>query len=154
MVPLIAKAIAAKLEVLDSDNTPVYEKNLDSFLQQWTTYLQTLDAKMKTCKDKKVVQYHELFNYFLRRYDYKSFGNIEPLPGIAPSSKHTIAIINTIKKNHIKLILQDVYHEKKTAKFIASKTDATVVIVPHDMGADGSTTLEGFYNNIAKQLCR
>jgi len=154
MVPLIAKAIATKLEALDSDNASKYEKNLESFLQKWQKYLKTFDAKMQTCKDKKVVQYHELFNYFLKRYNYKSYVNIEPLPGIAPSSKHTIAVINSIKKNGIKLILQDVYHEKRTAKFIASKTDAKVVIIPHDMGADGSKTLEEFYNNIAKKLCK
>jgi len=154
MVPLIAKAIADKLVKIDSNNAQKYEKNLEVFLTEWKSYLERFDTKMNECKDKKVVQYHELFNYFLQRYNYKSYGNIEPLPGIAPSSKHTIATLNIIKKNGIKLILQDVYHEHKTAKFIASKTDARVAVVPHDMGADGSKTLEGFYNNIAKQLCR
>jgi len=154
MVPLIAKAIADKLVKIDNNNAQKYEKNLEVFLTEWKSYLERFDTKMNECKDKKVVQYHELFNYFLQRYNYKSYGNIEPLPGIAPSSKHTIATLNIIKKNGIKLILQDVYHEHKTAKFIASKTDARVAVVPHDMGADGSKTLEGFYNNIAKQLCR
>ena len=154
MVLLVARAIMEKLLELDSENEAIYQRNLNSFTKDWQKYLKKFDTKMKTCKDKKVIEYHELFNYFLKRYNYKSYGNIEPLPGIAPSSKHTIATINTIKKNGIKLILQDVYHEKKTAKFIASKTDARVAVVPHDMGADGSKTLEGFYNNIAKQLCR
>jgi len=154
MVPIIAKAIAKKLEEIDSDNTVEYEKNLKTFLSQWQVYLEKLDMKMSKCKDKKVVQYHELFNYFLKRYNYTSYGNIEPLPGIAPSSKHTIAMINTINKNDIKLILQDVYHERKTAKFIASKTDAKVVLIPHDLGADGSKTLEEFYSNIAKNICK
>jgi len=154
MVPLMAKAIAEKLEAIDSDNFVEYEKNLETFLAGWSSYLIKFDTNMKQCKDKKVVQYHELFNYFLKRYNYKSYGNLEPLPGIAPSSKHTIGMINIIKKNEIKLILQDVYHEKKTAKFIAAKTDAKVVVLPHDMGADGSESLEEFYNNIAKKLCR
>ncbi len=154
LVPLIAKAIAQKLETIDSDNATIYAENLDNFLSEWKMYLTKFDTKMSECKDKKVVQYHELFNYFLRRYNYKSYGTIEPLPGIAPSSKHTIALINTIKKNHIKLILQDVYHERKTAKFIASKTGAKVMLIPHDMGADGSKTLEEYYNTIAKNICR
>ncbi len=117
-------------------------------------HLTEFDTNMSECKDKKVVQYHELFNYFLVRYNYKVYGTIEPLPGIAPSSKHTIALINTIKKNQIKLILQDVYHERKTAKFIAAKTDAKVVLIPHDMGADGSRTLEEYYKTIAKNICK
>ncbi len=154
MVPLIAKAIADKLVEIDGDNSLSYEENLKSFLAKWQNYLTKLDATMAECKDKKVVQYHELFNYFLKRYNYKSYGNIEPLPGIAPSSKHTIALINTIKKNHIHRILQDVYHERKTAKFIASKTGAQVVLIPHDMGAAGSETLEEYYNTIAKNICK
>jgi len=154
MVPIIAKAIMEKLLEIDPNNEIVYQKNLNNFIQKWQEYLKDFDSNMKECKDKNVVQYHELFNYFLKRYNYKSYGNIEPLPGISPSAKHTISTINIIKKNRIKLILQDVYHERKTAKFIASKTAAKVVIIPHDMGARGSKTLKEYYNNIAKNICR
>jgi zinc/manganese transport system substrate-binding protein len=109
---------------------------------------------MLACKDKKVVQYHELFNYFLKRYNYKVYGTIEPLPGIAPSSKHTIELINIMRENGVKKILQDVYHERKTAQFIASKTGAKVVIIEHDLGADGRKTLQEFYNKIASRICQ
>lgn len=152
---IMAKAIANKLEELDPDNRVTYEANLDAFSKEWSSYLTTFDAKMATCKDKKVVQYHELFNYFLKRYNYKIFGTIEPLPGIAPSSKHTIALINTMKKNGVKTILQDVYHEKKTAAFIAAKTGAKVAIIPHDeKSVRSADSLENFYNTIAQNICR
>jgi len=154
LVPLIAKAIEAKLTQLDSTNEAYYKANLDKFLKKWDIYLKKFDTKMYNCKDKKIIQYHELFNYFLSRYNYKSYGNIEPLPGIAPSSKHTLKVIQTIKANNIKLILQDVYHEKKTAQFIADKTEAKVTIIPHDVNAvKEADTLENFYNTIAKRIC-
>lgn len=155
LVPTIAKVIAKKLSMLDEANSDKYSVNLDKFLKEWDVYLTDLDAKMLTCKDKKVVQYHELFNYFLKQYDYQSYGNIEPLPGISPSSKHTLEIIETIQKNGIKTIVQDVYHEKKTAEFIADKTGAKVAIIPHDLGAvESADTLENFYNTIASRLCQ
>jgi len=155
LIPLMAKAIEAKFVELDSDNAAYYKVNLDNFLQEWDKYLLSFDANMLTCKDKKVIEYHELFNYFLKRYDFQSFGNIEPLPGIAPSSKHTIEIINTIKKNNVKIILQDVYHEERTAKFIAEKTDAHVIVIPHDVQAIKSAdTLEHFYDTIEKRICQ
>ncbi len=150
----IAKAIEQKLIQIDPKNETLYHQNYTAFSKEWKEYLKEYDKKMAMCKTKKVLQYHELFNYFLKRYNIKSYGNIEPLPGIAPSSKHTISLINTIKENGIKTILQDVYHEKKTAKFIASKTDAHIAVVPHDMGAKGSKTLQEFYNTIAQQICR
>ena len=109
---------------------------------------------MQECTTKKVVQYHELYNYFLRRYNIQSIGNIEPFPGIAPSSKHTLELIMSMKKNGVKKILQDVYHEKKTAHFIAQKTGAEVVVIPHEVGSvSDAGTLEAFYNDIAKNIC-
>jgi len=117
--------------------------------------LKDFDAQMTPCRGMKVVQYHELYNYFLKRYKLVSIGTIEPLPGIAPSSKHTIELITTMRREHVKTILQDPYHEKKTARFIAAKTGAKVVVLPHDVGAvPGADTLETFYLSYAKRLCR
>ena len=154
-VPIMAKAIAGKLIELDAEHEETYKTNLSNFLKEWKIYLKDFDSKMKICKVKKVVQYHELFNYFLERYAIKSYGNIEPLPGISPSSKHTIQIINTMKNNAVKIILQDVYHEKKTAAFIADKTGARVAVVPHDVNSvKEADTLEHFYNTIAEHICQ
>ncbi len=64
-------------------------------------------------------------------------------------------LINRIKPNGVKKFLQDLYYEKKTAKFIAAKTGAEVVVTLHDVGAlKGSETLEDFYNTIAERLCK
>ena len=154
LVLTMAKAIEEKLVELDFDNVAYYEQNLADFTKEWNEFLANYDAKMAQCSGKKVVQYHELFNYFLQRYNIKNYGNIEPLPGIAPSSKHSLKLIYLMKKNGVKTILQDVYHERKTAKFIADKTDAKVAIIPHEMGAAGAKTLQEFYNNIANRLCQ
>jgi zinc/manganese transport system substrate-binding protein len=154
LIPVMAKAIEKKLIEIDPNNEVLYKKNYEHFTAEWKQFLENYDAKMQMCTTKKVIEYHELFDYFLRRYHIQSYGNIEPLPGIAPSSKHTIELIKIIKEHKIKKILQDVYHERKTAKFIASKTGADVVIVPHDLGANGSKTLQEFYNNIAKSICQ
>jgi len=154
VVLIMAKAIGQKLAQIDPENEAAYEKNLANFTKEWQAYLTKYDADMQMCQTKKVVQYHELFNYFLKRYNIQAVGNIEPLPGIAPSSKHTIALIQTMRENGVKTILQDVYHERKTAKFIASKTGARVAVIPHDLGADGSKTLQEFYNKIANRICK
>jgi zinc/manganese transport system substrate-binding protein len=153
MLPL-AQLITMKLSQIDPIHQQEYKANLNTFTKEWQAYLKTLDAKMAVCNDKKVVQYHQLFNYFLQRYNIQSFGTIEPLPGITPSSKHTLELIAVMKENGVKKILQDVYHERKTAKFIASKTGAKVLVIPHDVGADGSKTLEEFYDKIAQRICQ
>ncbi|BDY11887.1 metal ABC transporter substrate-binding protein [Hydrogenimonas cancrithermarum] len=151
----IAKLVAYKLETIDPAHRSTYEANLEKFLERWNDFLKDFDMKMHRCKGMKVVQYHELYNYLLKRYGIVSVGTIEPLPGIAPSSKHTIELIRLIQKEGIGKILQDLYHERKTARFIVSKTGAEVVLLPHDVGAvNGADTLQTFYETIAKRLCR
>lgn len=151
----IAKYITKKLMVIDSTHENEYAKNLQAFTQKWKQFLRNFDAGMKQCKGKKVIQYHELYNYLLKRYDIHSLANIEPLPGIAPSSKHTLKLIQMIQKENITTILQDPYHEKKTARFIAGKTNAKVVILPHDVGSvNGTKSLQSFYTTIKERLCR
>ncbi len=151
----IAELISMKLSLIDPSNQERYIKNFEAFKNNMQALANALATKYKSCKGNKVVQYHDLFNYALQSYGVQSIGNIEPLPGISPSAKHTIALIETMKKQGVKIILQDVYHEKQTAKFIAQKTEATVKVVPHDIGAiDGIDTLEAFYTAIAKAICQ
>ena len=151
----IAKLIARKLESIDAVHKSIYESNLKKFIKKYQALTKTLSRQIKSCKVNKVIQYHELFNYALHANGIRSVENIEPLPGISPSSKHTLALINLIKQKKIKTILQDVYHEKRTAQFIADKTGAKVHVVPHDVGAtDDANTLENFYKSIVKQLCQ
>jgi zinc/manganese transport system substrate-binding protein len=149
----IAKLISMKLSLLDSANKSTYNQNYQTFANKMEKLIKKLENQ--ECKGKKVVQYHELFNYALKAYEVENIINIEPLPGITPSSKHTLKVINIIKEQNIKTILQDVYHEKKTAQFIADKTGATVSIVPHDVGAvEGANSLESFYTMVAKRICQ
>jgi len=151
----IAKLISMKLSIVDPSHKSTYEANYQKFATKMQNLANTLDNKYQNCRGKKVVQYHELFNYALNAYGVEKIGDIEPLPGIAPSSKHTLELIKSIKEQNIKTILQDVYHEKKTAQFIADKTGATVKIVPHDVGAvDGADDLESFYKMIGEQICQ
>lgn len=151
----IAKVISLKLSSLDDANKAYYQNNFEAFKTRWEIKLNEFDKQMKACKGMNVIQYHELFNYFLRRYGINSLDNIEPLAGVSPNSRHTLELIDTIKKNNIRLILQDVYHEHKTADFLAEKTGAKVVKMPHDIDSlKGTSTLEGFYGTLVKQLCR
>ena len=151
----IAKLISMKLSILDPTHKSIYKANYKQFATKIGKLKDELESKYSNCSDKKIIQYHELFNYALKAYSVKSVATIEPLPGITPSSKHTLEVINLIKEQNIKTILQDVYHEKKTAKFIADKTGAKVSIVPHDVGAiNGADSLESFYTMVAQRICQ
>jgi zinc/manganese transport system substrate-binding protein len=134
-VPIISQVITEKLCKLDSSNCDYYKNNLSDFKKRWNEKLAVWNSKMANLKGVKVYQYHKLFDYFLERYGIISVDTIEPLPGIPPTAKHLEELILKAKSENIKMILQDVYHPIKPAKYISEKTGLKVVILPHDVGA-------------------
>jgi zinc/manganese transport system substrate-binding protein len=132
-IPPLAKAIAERLCQLDSPNCAYYRGNLEDFLKRWNARLTEWDREFAKLKGIKVIQYHKLYDYLLRRYGMVLVGTLEPLPGIPPTGKHIEGLIS--QAQGVKFILQDVYHEKRTAQFVAQRLNAKVVILPHDVGA-------------------
>ncbi len=134
-IPLLAQSIAKFLGRLDTEHTQEYEINFKQFDRTWRTHMQRWKAIMQDKEGMEVVQFHDSLAYFNQAYGLKTVGTIEPLPGIPPSSRHTLELINLMNKKHVRCILHDVYHSTKTAEFITAKTGAKLVIIPHDVGA-------------------
>lgn len=88
---------------------------------------------MANKKGLKVLQFHDNLAYFNKAYGLVNIGTIEPLPGIPPSSKHTMEIISLIESAKPCCILHDVYHSTKTAEFIKEKSGIKIVLMPHDI---------------------
>jgi zinc/manganese transport system substrate-binding protein len=132
---LLANTIKDFLISIDMEHKAVYEKNHSEFLSMWNQKMKLWSEKMANKKGLKVIQFHDNLAYFNNAYGLVNIGTIEPLPGIPPSSKHTIEIIELIKKEQPCCILHDVYHSTKTAEFISEKTGIKVVLMPHDIEA-------------------
>lgn len=149
-VPIVAKAIADKLSQIDSANQTTYQANYEAFNKRWQDNLGSWEAKMKSFAGLKVVEYHKIFDYFIRRYQLDLLDTIEPIPGISPTSKHTMALIEMInaQKSPV-VILHDVYHNHKAAQLIISKTGSKMISIPHDVGAiEGADSIESLFLKI------
>ncbi|NIM11193.1 MAG: zinc ABC transporter solute-binding protein [Candidatus Aminicenantes bacterium] len=152
-IPIFARAVKDKLCRLDPDNCRVYMDNYDVFNNKWKKKIEEWEKLLIRVKDIKVVEYHKLYDYLFHRYHIESLGTLEPLPGIPPTSRHVADIIELIKKHNIRLIFQDVYHSAKTARFVANKTGAKVVIIPHDVGAvKEAADIFSLFDEIARRL--
>ena len=150
---VLADAITVFLSQKDPANSENYRKNLTVFKQQWNLNLKRWEAQMAPLRGKSVVQYHPVFNYFLRAYGMKSIGTIEPLAGIPPSSAHTMKLIGLMNEQKPYCIMHDVYHPSKTGEFIASKTGVKLAILPHDVDAmSNSNDLTALFDTFIQAL--
>jgi ABC-type metal ion transport system, periplasmic component/surface adhesin len=150
-IPPLAKAIAERLRQLDSPNCAHYRGNLEDFLKRWNAKLTEWDREFAKLKGIKVIQYHKLYDYLLQRYGMVLVGTLEPLSGIPPAGKHIEGLIS--QAQGVRFILQDIYHEKRTAQFVAQRLNAKVVILPHNVGAVPKVKdLFSLFDEILKRL--
>jgi zinc/manganese transport system substrate-binding protein len=152
-IPFLAEAIKAKLCDLDAKNSQEYEKRFAGFKKQWDEKMKEWDRTLSILRGKRVVEYHKLFEYFLFAYHLSLLGTIEPKPGIPPTARHIEELIEEAKSQRVDFILQDVYHEKRSAQFVAGKTGAKYVLFPHDIGAvPEAKDLFSLFEDIVRRL--
>jgi zinc/manganese transport system substrate-binding protein len=150
-IPILAEVIKDKLCQLDESNCAYYKGNLEDFLRRWDAKLKVWDEGFSKLRSVKVIEYHKLYDYLLSRYGMVLVGTLEPLPGIPPTAKHIESLIS--QAQGVKFILQDVYHEKRTAEYVAKKLNARMVILPHDVGAvPEANNLFSLFDEILRRL--
>lgn len=152
-IPPAARAITAALSEIDPDNSGIYRDNLDSFLVQWNKKLQVWDKKLSGLDGKKVIQYHKTYNYLIRRYGMIPLAEIEPQPGIPPTSRHMKKIIDIADDRGADFIMADVYHPGRPVKYISSRSGLKIITIPHDVGAvEEATDIFGLFDTIVERL--
>jgi zinc/manganese transport system substrate-binding protein len=134
-VPALARAIADALARADRSGADAYRKNLDAFLAQWKTQSDAWDKKAAPLKGKAIIQYHRLFDYFAMRTGLKIAGELEPKPGIPPTSRHLEELIEANAAGTIYMVVTDPYHERKSPEGLAQKLSVSWAVLPQDVQA-------------------
>jgi zinc/manganese transport system substrate-binding protein len=83
----------------------------------------------------KVISYHKTYIYFAERFGLQIAGELEEKPGIPPPPQHRDAVVDEVKREGIRVILNDNFYSREAADYVASKTGAKVVITYVDVGA-------------------
>ena len=154
-IPILARAVSERLSALDHSGEAYYQGLLAGFLSRWSEKQAEWDRRLAPLKGKRVIEYHKLFYYFLSRYGFNLIGSIEPKPGIPPSARHLEGLAETAKQQGLDFLIQDLYHEAKSARYLSEKTGIPVTTLPHDVGAvPEATDLVTLFETIVKRLGR
>jgi zinc/manganese transport system substrate-binding protein len=96
------------------------------------------------------VQDHRLWPYFARRFGLELVGQLEPIPGIAPTTAHLTEVVELVRTRHVRLLLASPYFDPRYARTVADRTGIRVVTLAHQAGAlpDGSDYLSTVDRNV------
>ena len=81
-----------------------------------------------------IVTYHKNWVYFVTLFGLEEAGTVEPKPGIPPSPKHVLGLVEMMKERKIKIILAANYFDEHKVRTVAKKVGAEPVIVPLYVG--------------------
>ena len=113
----------------------------DEELENWlkarklTDKLGGLLGRARAIKDLKVISYHKTYIYFADRFGLQIIGELEEKPGIPPPPQHRDEVVDEVRRQGIREILNDNFYSREAADYVASKTNARVVTTYVDVGA-------------------
>lgn len=152
-IPILAEAVAVRLSEMDPGSAASFDANFKTFQESWALKMSEWENRMNPLKGAMVIEYHKNFDYFMRRYQLKLAGTIEPLPGIPPTSRHIEGLEQIIKNTRIRFILQDIYNPDAAAKHLSAKHGIPMAPLPHDVGAvPGAEGIVTLFDEIVGRL--
>jgi ABC-type Zn uptake system ZnuABC Zn-binding protein ZnuA len=136
----IAQAIQEKLARMNPADAPYFASRFADFDGRLREAEKSWDVAMVPFKGTKVVTYHRSWPNFCERFGLDVIGYVEPRPGIPPSPSHTLALIQEMKRQQIRLLLVEPYFDLKTPESIGRETGARVLVLPPSVGGEKEIT--------------
>jgi len=130
----IAKELAAKFSEMQPANAAAFAQRFADFDKRLSIAEKGWEARMAPYRGRKVVTYHRSWPNFCERFGLEVVDYVEPKPGIPPTPVHTLEVINTMKREGIKLILVEPYFDLRAPNKIAQDVGGQVAVLLPSVG--------------------
>lgn len=126
----VARGIEARMSQLDAKNAATYKANLAKLTQDVEAALPGWEKRLAGLKGAPVIAYHRTTAYLQNWLGFTTIAFLEPKPGIPPNPSHVAQVMAQGKARKAKLMVKEDYYPEGTAKLVASKLPAPLVVIP------------------------
>ncbi|MFX0210594.1 MAG: metal ABC transporter substrate-binding protein, partial [Candidatus Hodarchaeota archaeon] len=140
MSPLIAKEMVERIytEVItiDAQNANNYQINKNSYITELDALHQRILANRSIFQSRKVVVHHPSFKYLFDLLGIDRIAAIEEHEGGEPSAEHIAEIVDTMKEQDVKLIINQPQLSADQVNQIARDTGAKIADLTPLLGVE------------------
>jgi zinc/manganese transport system substrate-binding protein len=136
----IAKKLSQRLRLLDANNADFYKQRFEDFEQQWISAMIKWEDQAKPLKEMPVVVQHANWRYLFAWLGIKAVADLEPKPGLPPSSGHLVEVLATLKREPARLLVLAAYQNRKAADWLVEREAMPVVVLPFTIGGHPQAT--------------
>lgn len=149
----VARNFAALLVTRFPEKATLVESRLDLLEEKMQNMLSETQALSQALKGKALVVHHDSWVYLFDWLDLHKRAELEPKPGIPPSSRHMATLLGSISRNSSDLIIYSSYQNPKAAMWMSSKTGVPAIGLPYSIANwQDDDALPGFYRSLLTTL--
>ena len=133
-IAIIARALAARLALVDPANAAFYAARGEDFQRRWQQASVRWETQSAPLKGVGVVVIHRDQAYLCNWLGLKELAAIEPKPGVPPSAGYLAELVTKLTATPPRLILRNAYNDPKAADWLAERIHVPVVLLPYSVG--------------------
>ncbi len=151
---IIARTICNALIRTDPEHAKEFQARLNAFNAAVDAKMKEWESALLGYRNTKVIAYHNEWPYFERRFGLTIVGFLEPKPGIPPTSSQLARIIDLMKRERIRIVINSPYFTSDAADLVARNSGGKVVTLATSVGAYPSvkTYIDLFEYNVQQLL--
>jgi zinc/manganese transport system substrate-binding protein len=152
-VALVAKALTARLALVDAPNAGYYQERGADFQARWQQAMARWTAQGAALKGVPVVVMHKDQTYLVRWLGMQELAAIEPKPGVPPSAGYLAGLVAKLSTTPPRMILVNAYNDPKAAEWLSARVKAKVVTLPFSVGGTPEAKdLFGLFDDMLDRL--
>lgn len=134
----IAEAFTERLAAADPGQAANFRSRFGAFRQRWQQAIGQWEESASALRGSNIVVQHSNFSYLLNWLGINVVADLEPKPGLPPTTSHLAGVLATIQAKAPGAILLASYHDDKPAQWLADRSGLPVVRLPYTVGGDPS----------------
>jgi zinc/manganese transport system substrate-binding protein len=149
----VAAVLTERLAQLDAANAAFYRSRAEDFDKRWQEAIKRWEQQAARLKGVPLVEHHKGFTYLIAWLGMREVGDLEPLPGIPPTTQHLAQLVEQMKRAPAKMIVYSSYDDPRAAQFLSQRTGIPAVMLPFTVGgSDRAKDLFGYFDDLIARL--
>lgn len=149
----VAKPLAEKLAELDPSNAAYFQSREADFTHRWTAAMQRWAAQAAALRGIPVATQHKTWTYLLDWLGMVEVVTLEPKPGIPASSGYLAQVVETVRRQPVRMVLRSAYEDDRPSDFLKERAKVPVAILPFTVGGTPEAKdLFGLYDDTVNKL--
>ena len=152
-IALVAGVLAKRLAEIDPGNADYYRSRYQDFATRFDAAIQGWEKKAAPLRGTAVVVHHKAFAYLENWLGLKEVAQLEPKPGVEPTSAHLAEVLDQLKHQPAKMILRTPYNSERASAWLGERAKIPAIVIPDTVGGtDKAKDLFGLYDDIVQRL--